>query len=175
MKECTPDSRKERRRIMKLDSTFFADFLFGGRADREDCKSTMNTTSWWWLTFLAFFRRSPGMSDGFSTFLLPEASPIAPILFILYDKVDNRISFTQKRKSYVDGFFLPQSVFPNIFRRCSSTWAQEIWVVKVSNGLIAKIKNVYSSSRRDERHWLAKTGLKLYLSDANVPSPPWTL
>ena len=29
---------------MKLDSTFFADFLFGVLADREDCKSTMNTT-----------------------------------------------------------------------------------------------------------------------------------
>ena len=47
MKECTLDRRKER--MMKLDSTFFADFLFGGRADREDCKSTMNTTSWRWL------------------------------------------------------------------------------------------------------------------------------
>ena len=70
-------------RIKKRDSTFFADFLFGVLADREDCKSTMNTTFWPFFTFFAFFRRSPGMSDGFSTFFLPVASPSAPIEFIL--------------------------------------------------------------------------------------------
>ena len=35
---------EECRREFKLDSTFFADFLFGVLADREDCKSAMKTT-----------------------------------------------------------------------------------------------------------------------------------
>ena len=70
------------------NSTFFADFLFGVLADLEDCKSTMKTPFWRRLTFLAFFRRSPGMSDGFWTFLFPVASPIAPMAFLL-KLVDN--------------------------------------------------------------------------------------
>ena len=58
----------ERIRIKKGDSTFFADFLFGVLADREDCKSTMNTTFWLGNLFLPFLLSSdevPGCPTAF--------------------------------------------------------------------------------------------------------------
>ena len=50
--------------------------------------------------------------------------------------------FFYRSLSYVEGFFFPQSVLPDIFIRCSSTWAHEIWVVTVhNNSKILKAKD----------------------------------
>ena len=54
--------------------------------------------------------------------------------------------FFYRSLSYVEGFFFPQSVLPDIFIRCSSTWAHEIWVVTVHN-------NSKSEGSKGQKTW----------------------